>query len=263
MIRFSNLEASAVDLRATWASSEPFECVVIDELCEPNSLRAAVASIDNRVATLRRSSDYVFAREKYEHPGFGDSSAELAALREDLVSERFSKLLQSITGLDVFVDPDFHGGGMHSGGRGSFLDMHADFNTHPQHPGWVRELNILLYLNDGWLPGFGGELLLRHKETGVERTIKPVFNRCVIMLTKAHTLHGYREISFPDGMYRRSIASYAYSLGAGEAPTHRSTTWYPKDGRGKQLLGRAWPKLVALKTRFFGSATARNRSGQR
>ena len=259
MIRFNSVEASVTDLRASWASSEPFECAVIDGLCEPDSLRAAVASINDRVATSRQSSDYVFARQKYEHPGFGDMSVDLAALREDLLSERFSKLLQSITGIDVFIDPDFHGGGLHSGGRGSFLDMHADFNTHPDHRDWVRQLNILLYLNDGWLPGFGGELQLRHRETGVERTINPVFNRCVVMLTKAHTLHGYREISFPDGMFRRSIASYAYSLGAGEAPTHRSTTWYPEDGCGKQLLGRAWPRLVALKTHLFGSTTSRNR----
>jgi hypothetical protein len=73
----------------------------------------------------------MFARNKHEKSGFRDISPEFEQLHADLMNERFQLLLQRITGEAVFVDPAFHGGGIHQGGEGSFLDMHVDFNTHP------------------------------------------------------------------------------------------------------------------------------------
>ena len=120
---------------------------------------------------------------------FKDLSPEFGQLHAELMSERFQKILQRITGQPVFVDPDFHGGGIHQGGEGSYLDMHADFNTHPLHTDWFRNLNILLYLNKDWQPAYKGQLKLRHRdrpETTLE--VEPRFNRCVIMFTRDFTL---------------------------------------------------------------------------
>ena len=108
--------------------------------------------------------------------------------------------------------------------------MHVDFNIHPQNNEWIRELNILLYLNKSWKKEYKGELEIEHLESrGAIKKIEPIFNRCVIMLTKNFTLHGYKKINFPKNEFRRSIATYAYSLSKNNQIKERSTQWFPED----------------------------------
>src|SRR5207302_6775883 len=128
----------------------------------------------------------------------------------------------------LFVDPVFHGGGFHQGGDGSFLDMHTDFNIHPLHPDWLRMLNILIYLNRDWEEAWGGHLLIKARIDQEPVAIAPAFNRAVIMLTAAHTYHGYRRMALPAGVTRKSIATYAYrEIEAGSLAT-RTTGWVPE-----------------------------------
>ena len=174
-----------------------------------------------------------------------------------------AETLTIIYGTRVFVDPDFVGGGLHRGGEGSFLDMHTDFNLHPLNRRWIRELNVLLYLNKEWQPEYEGRLDLRHAHTGETASIEPVFNRLVLMLTKDFTLHGYKPINFPTGQFRTSIATYAYSeagINDDLADLRTTTTWFPESGGAmKSMVAKVTPKLVALKQKFFGSSTARKR----
>ena len=262
MIRLDMLSANAAQLHEQWSRAVPFEHVIIDGFCDPLKLEAALASCPQpETAGLNKSRDYIFAKNKFEKSNFREICGEFDELYGDLLSDDFQAFLASVTGNEeMFVDPDFHGGGLHTGGRGSFLDMHADFNVHPEKM-WMRELNILLYMNKDWRPGYGGELNLRHRDTGEAASVEPVFNRCVVMLTKEHTLHGYSPICFPENMYRRSIAAYSYTDHDGlTLGDYRSTTWYPTEGGPlKRFIGKAWPTLVRWKTRIAGSATARNR----
>jgi len=261
MIDFERLESRCSDAAAEWRSSQPFPIVVLDDFLEPSAAEALLADFpDPERDHLNKSRDYVFARNKYEKSDLPAISSAFAQFSDDLTSQRFSTYLEAVTGASLRVDETYHGGGCHAGGAGSYLDMHTDFDMHPMRPLWRREANILLYLNRGWRPDYGGELRLRHRDTGMERIIEPAFNRCVVMRTDETTIHGYRTIAFPPGDYRRTVAAYAYrTLDAAPART-RSSTWYPDEGGGaKRLLGRTWPHLVRLKSRFFGSATARNR----
>jgi hypothetical protein len=215
---------------------------------------------DPVAANIEHSRDYVFARNKYEKSRFREIDAVFEEICQDLLSIRFQAFLQFVTGEKVFVDPGFHGGGLHQGGPGSFLDMHADFNYHPLQKTWYRNLNILLYLNRNWRKSFGGELKLRHRDgDGRTALVEPLFNRCVIMPTRDYTLHGYDEIHFPVGTYRRSLAAYAYTLtDIPEAQKARSTVWYPEhSGLAKRVLGKHWPMLVRIKGSLLGSGTAR------
>jgi hypothetical protein len=109
--------------------------------------------------------------------------------------------------------------------------MHVDFSHHPLHTDWEREVNMLLYLNRD-------QLDLRHRETGEAAKIEPLFNRCVIMLAKGYTMHGYAPVTFPEGQYRRSIATYAYQPTT-ETVKGRSTMWFPEEGG---LSSRRWAK---------------------
>jgi len=169
----------------------------------------------------------------------------LSELYEDLISDRFAAILFGIIGERVFVDESFHGGGVHQGGEGSFLDMHAEFNYHPIQKHCFRNLNILLYLNKDWLPVYGGDLKSRHAKTGEHLKVEPLFNRCVIMFTRDYTLHGYDKINFPAGHFRRAIATYAYSLDEYPKEGYRSTKWHPESGPIlKKIIGSNWLKLV-------------------
>lgn len=260
MIDFERLERDFPELKSQWDESEPFRLVVLDDFADAESLGRLVEEIpDPKAQALNKSRDYMFAKEKFEKSVFKDFGAASHDLYDDLISDRFSDWLTRLCERDIWIDREFHGGGIHQGGQGSFLDMHADFNAHPLHPGWFRDLNILLYLNRDWVPEYGGDLKLRHKVTGKSTTVVPVFNRCVIMETRDFTLHGYDPISFPPGQYRRSVACYAYSM-AEHALRPRSTVWYPeRGGILKRAVGALWPTLVRWKSRVLGSATTRNK----
>jgi len=260
MINFDKIDKDIERLKDLFGKDGIFEYVVIDDFCDADKLLELVKQIpDPNIDGVNKSRDYMFAKNKFEKSKYSQYGELFSELHKDLVSDRFKEQLKIITGEDVFVDEEFHGGGLHQGGAGSYLNMHADFNFHPVHNDWFRNLNILLYLNHGWKKEYGGQLKLKHKTTGERAEVEPLFNRCVIMFTRDYTLHGYDPISFPDGHYRRSLAAYAYSKK--DSPDNvRSTTWYPEDGGViKKMLGKNWPKLVKVKNKLFGSSTTKNK----
>lgn len=261
MLNFKKLDSERGALAAAFKTAKPFEHVVIDDFCDVSALERLVEALpDPSKGNINLSRDYMFAKNKYEKSGFKDLSPEFSEIYEDLMSEKFQSFLREVTGEQVFVDPEFHGGGIHQGGEGSFLDMHVDFNMHPLQKSWFRNLNILLYLNKGWQKQYHGELKIRHREHADSTTlIEPLFNRCVIMFTRDYTVHGYDAINFPAGSYRRSIAAYAYTLTDAE-PDHRTTVWLPEQGgAAKKVIGKHWPALVRVKNALFGSSTAKNK----
>jgi Rps23 Pro-64 3,4-dihydroxylase Tpa1-like proline 4-hydroxylase len=257
-IRFEPLWETRAALHKQFISARPFPYLVIENFLRPELLPEILAAIHSATQTrLTQSNDLVFAKEKYEFPQLEDVHPLLAQLRSEFLDPRFGEWLTALAGQNVFIDPDFVGGGVHQGGSGSYLDMHADFNLHPVNNDWQRHLNILLYLNPGWQPDMGGQLKLRSAETGNEASVEPLLNRCVIMLAQEHTLHGYAPIDFPPGTFRTSIAAYAYMHQDGSA-AYRPTVWHPENAPlYRQLLARVSPTLVKLKNKWFGSRTAR------
>lgn len=253
---------SRPNLDVDFAAGRPFPVLVIDDF-----LPGVVANgLLDEIAAFRefqKSNDYIFAKRKFESPGIENLGPNGASLKALLLSQEMAETLAAMYGRRIFVDPHFVGGGLHRGGEGSFLDMHADFNLHPRNRLWIRELNILLYLNKEWKPEYGGSLDLRHSGSGETASIEPRFNRLVLMLTKDFTLHGYKPINFPTGQFRTSIAAYAYSEAATEedvAGLSTTTTWVPESSSSfKSIVARITPQLVTLKQRLLGSATARKR----
>lgn len=243
-------------------TAQPFPLLTIDDFLPAPVAHQLIGAITQH-GDFQKSNDYIFAKNKFENPKIEELGGAGQSLRELLLSQEFASVLTTIYGRTLFVDPDFVGGGLHRGGEGSYLDMHADFNVHPRQRTWIRELNILLYLNKSWQPEYGGCLDLQNAHTGKEKSIEPLFNRMVIMLTKDFTYHGYKPIKFPTGMFRTSVAAYAYSLATSEEELTnlRSTTkWVPADGNPlKAAVARVTPQLVTLKQRLFGSATARKK----
>lgn len=146
----------------------------------------------------------------------------------ELKSARFLKVLSTLTGIqDLIPDALNHGGGIHMNCRGAMLKIHADFN---RHPNWHldRRLNLLLYLNEGWQPGFGGDLELWDADMqGCCKRVAPVAGRCLIFSTSSTSFHGHPDpISCPDDVTRKSIALYYYTNRppSADEPVH-STLW--------------------------------------
>ena len=52
----------------------------------------------------------------------------------------------------------------------------------------------------------------------------------VLMLTDAHTYHGFKKMSLPPGVTRKSIATYAYEVIPEGSVTARTTGWAPEQG---------------------------------
>lgn len=260
MIRFDKLESEFGIIADQWTNAMPFRHVILDDFANTEGLCRLLDELPNPESqVLNKSRDYIFAKNKFEKSGFNSFGELSAELYNDLVSDRFASFLSGLTGREVWIDRDFHGGGLHQGGPGSYLDMHVDFNVHPLHAEWFRDLNVLLYLNRDWRNEYGGQLKLKNAVDATSTEVDPVFNRCVIMETRDYTLHGYDALNFPPGHYRRSIACYAYSRLSGDVKSH-STTWYPEhSGFAKRMLGRSWPKLVAIKSSLIGSRTTKNK----
>jgi hypothetical protein len=257
MIDFNFLESNKHSLREQYLTARPFPHLVLKNICEVDKLTTLYTQIpilDNK------SRDYLFAGNKFEKSNYQVLGDLFMELQNDLRSDRMNEFLSFLTGKNTFVDPNNHGGGLHQGRENSFLDMHLDYNYHPMHPNWWREMNLLLYLNKDWKPEFGGQLKLRDLRTDEQCELEVEFNTLIIQQCGDYTLHGYDLTKFPHGVYRTSIATYAFTEHKRNLYKIRTTDWFPANDSSliKKILGKKMKHLVKFKSKLFGSGTARN-----
>jgi Rps23 Pro-64 3,4-dihydroxylase Tpa1-like proline 4-hydroxylase len=135
------------------------------------------------------------------------------------MENRFVNFLEKLTGIEgLITDHTLNGGGLHQILRGGKLDIHADYNYHPITQ-LDRRLNVLVYLNENWHPGWGGNLELWNKDmSSCEKSIEPFFNRVVIFSTNDDSFHGHPDpLECPETESRKSIALYYYTNGRPES----------------------------------------------
>lgn len=128
-----------------------------------------------------------------------------------IVADRITpSMVESIMGIDgLIADPSMFGAGLHDIDKGGFLKMHTDFNAHPN--GWRRAVNVLVYLNEIWLPEWNGQLILSRDGRSRDASIDPVGGRVVMFETTQNTWHGHPDpLDPPPGVTRRSLALYFY-----------------------------------------------------
>lgn len=259
MINFNKLEDQKEELKFHYLSNQPFPHLVINNFCNEISLEKMVA---NMPELSQKSRDSIFAKNKFEKSRYYEISQEFEEFHKDIMSERFATFLSYITGKEIFIDPENHGGGLHQGKGKSKLDMHLDYNYHPIEKSWWRELNILFYFSPGWKSEYGGQLKLEDLRTGKTKELDIPYNTLIIQQCSSYSLHGYEETNFPEGKARLSIASYAFQKHSNIIETPRTTDWFPdRQGGGslKQFLGRNIHKAIKLKSKILGSGTAKNK----
>lgn len=158
-------------------------------------------------------------------------------------------------GKKLYADHGLNGGGWHAHGKGGKLNTHLDYSMHPKLH-LQRKMNIIVYLNASWQPGWGGELGFWGSESSdfpgrLIKSIEPKFNRAVIFDTTCNSWHGLPDaLACPDDHFRRSLAVYYLA-----EPVENA------DARGKALfapseLQKDDNKIIELIRLRASSATA-------
>jgi Rps23 Pro-64 3,4-dihydroxylase Tpa1-like proline 4-hydroxylase len=138
----------------------------------------------------------------------------------------FMTLISTLTGAKVlYSDSGLHGGGWHIHPSGGKLNVHLDYSIHPKMK-LQRKFNLIIYLNENYQTGWGGELGLwtnkDNKPHECVKVVEPLFNRAVIFDTTGWSWHGLEVPNkFPENECRKSMAVY-YLQQPDESATDRN-----------------------------------------
>jgi hypothetical protein len=216
--RFATL---AVENSERYQNAAPFPHIVFDDFLAPQVARgvAQACSEPEHINWIVR--DHQHSLKRYQHDETMLPPLIRQMLRE-FNSRQFILFLETLTGIDnLLPDPYFTGGGLHLSSRGSFLKIHADFNWHHKLQAH-RRVNVLFYLNEGWLEEWGGALEFWDKNISQAVTFYyPIFNRAIIFNTNEDSNHGHpHPLACPANIYRRSLNLYYYTTRRDEAEIH-------------------------------------------
>jgi Rps23 Pro-64 3,4-dihydroxylase Tpa1-like proline 4-hydroxylase len=207
-------------LRSQVLASTPVPNFCIDNFLREDFAREVVASYPSYGESLEmgRTFTAVNERKKVQVTDSSKFAPSVAKLNDALASPEFLSLLSHVMNMpNLLADAELVGGGIHQTGSRGRLDVHVDFNYIAERD-LHRRLNILIYLNEGWQPDWGGEIELWDAEVKVcHRRFLPIFNRCVVFETNEISYHGVTAVKCPPDVARKSFAAYYYTK---EAPAH-------------------------------------------
>ncbi len=159
-VDFDRLDRDARDLAPTYRVAEPFPHAVIRGAFDEDTLRgiaiAAQAEVDTGQTEVKEHAHARKGTVGHNRSWTGDTRAVF----HELNSASFVRFLETLTGIEGLIpDPHYLGGGLHMIPPGGWLDVHADFSRHDRLD-LDRRLNVIVYLNEGWDPDWGGALEL-------------------------------------------------------------------------------------------------------
>ena len=239
MINWSKLNASRGELRSAWGAAGDRPYVVIDGFledgfCEELADFRAIAS--QHAAPKNRTHKHVYRK------GGSNKRSSMTALQrqffEEVNSPDFCRFIEDITGISrIYADDDLFGGGLHEILPGGYLNVHTDFNHHPETKRH-RKLNLLLYLNPVWEDAWKGQIELWSPDLDAPTlSLNPIMNRVLIFETSEASFHGHPvPLACPPGITRRSLAVYYYE----DFPPGLS----PRKNTNYQLTRFQWAELI-------------------
>lgn len=223
-----DLLARVDGLQANFLAAQPFPHIVLDGLFSPALLKGILIDFDPV-----RPHDWKRIENDRELTHRSRPNAELGPASrlyfDTLSSARFIKLLTALTGIPgLLPDPLLRGGGLHESRSGGKFDVHLDFTKHSVTK-LDNRLVLITYLNENWLPAYGGalELWSASENRCVEKVI-PEFGRTILFRQSETSLHGHPDpVVVPDGRVRRSVAAYYYTNGVDDqASAERYKTYF-------------------------------------
>lgn len=232
-----------------YRQNHPVPHLCFEEFLDPAVARALAAQFPSHASEhqvrYRHVNENKASTDRWE-----DLPPLVAQVMDELNSPRFVALLRGLTGIpELMADPDIDGGGMHQAWTGGFLNVHTDFTMHRQRAGWRRRCNLILYLNEGWEPAWGGHLEFWAGD--MSRCVESLpcdLNRAVIFSTPG-ARHGFPEpLRCPEGQSRKSLQLYYYTVDDDGGATPQATTYYarPADAPVKRALVKLDNGMVRL-----------------
>ena len=209
----NSLNARLPDLRRQWHRSKPFRWVVIDNFLPEDHAERVHDEYPTPYETDFDETTYAHQKGKFtKTEGFEGAMKQFFDFG---ASPEFLRWLEALTGIDdLLADPTLEGGGLHQIGQGGYLDIHIDYNRHPQFK-WHRRLNLLVYMNKDWKREYNGQLELWDFTDGNEELLEelyPSFNTALIFETNEISYHGHpHPVDCPAPMTRKSMALYFYT----------------------------------------------------
>ena len=237
---YSRWDSELPVLARQYSKGNPYPHVLLADFLDPEVASAIAAEFPNPNTE---------AWTQYKHHNenkLGMAKRELfpPGLREvtdELNSPGFVSWLSELTGIpDLVSDSSLEGGGLHQSRRGGFLNVHTDFSHHHYHKHWRRRVNLILYLNPEWHAEWGGAIELWDVGMRSCRTkYLPLLNHALIFNTNEKSLHGFPDQqACPEGVFRKSLALYYYTIEQDSKSTPRSTNYRarPDDGIAKSAM---------------------------
>lgn len=210
-INYSLLESKKEQLHTEWHSAKPFHYLIFEDFFTPEAIALILGNYPTIEAGEWDNTTYINQRNKFSMTKF--SNAVIQQAFDEFNSAKLLKIIEYITGIsDLVADEKLFGGGLHQSIKGAFLDVHVDFNYHPETK-YHRRMNILVYMNPDWKQDYNGYLELWDMEAKKQLAyVAPLFNRCVIFETNEISFHGHpKPLSTPEGISRKSLAAYYYT----------------------------------------------------
>jgi len=199
-------------LKQQFKQARPFPHLRLQDLFHPQLLELVREEFDLFPSRGWRnfSSDQEQTFRSRPDAGLGPASRIYFNL---VNSHAFVEFLGDISGMPhLIVDRTLFGGGLHESRSGGKFGIHRDFDRHAE-TGLRNEMVFLTYLNPGWNPDWGGALELWDAATQrAEANVLPELGVSLLMPNRHDSYHGHPEpMQLPDGVRRRSLASYYYS----------------------------------------------------
>lgn len=120
---------------------------------------------------------------RYAHPFFDDDSA------------RWSE----VTGIrGLRHDATLHGGGLQVMEPGGHLAVHLDYDHSPVVPAMRRALSVVAFMNDEWLPEWGGAMVFCSPSGDVMERIYPAPRLVVAFACDDLAYHGVERVTGPE-----------------------------------------------------------------
>ncbi|MFZ0997378.1 MAG: 2OG-Fe(II) oxygenase [Candidatus Sulfotelmatobacter sp.] len=244
------------ELARQYRENHPCPHLLLKDFLDPEVAREMAAQFPQ--AASDAWTQYKHANEnKLGMPKRELFPATIGAVTDELNSPEFVAWVSELTGIpNLIADPMLEGGGLHQSGPGGYLNVHTDFSMHHFHTHLHRRVNLILYLNPGWQEQWGGAIELWERKDGkmarCAAKYPPLLNHALIFTTDERSLHGFPDpLTCPEGLSRKSLALYYYTVEQGKKVTGHSTDYFarPQDGWGKSAMIWLDKKAVDLYSR--------------
>lgn len=196
------------ELHDSYQQAQPFPHIGLQRFFNEEMLKECINEVEKIDFWYSRIHENSKKYYQNEAKFMGKVTNDLLAY---LNTSEFITFLEQLSGITNLLPDDGNYNGITKIPQGGYLDVHIDFNQHKYTKHW-RRVNLLLYLNNDWLPEYGGGLSLwKENEKVVE--YQPIANQTVIFTCSEKSYHGHPDpLNCPSDRFRYALNSYYYTV---------------------------------------------------